>query len=135
MPLAMLALLGPAGAQEPPSSLPAASDTCTECGTIIDIQEISSEREVAKLLPERAPPVGPVLSFSFGDGSPTKPHVGVIGSQRMRDRLTEHHYEVTIRFDNGSYTMMELRDVSGLSEGDRIRVQAGRIELDDSDLP
>jgi hypothetical protein len=114
---------------------PSIGDPCPQCGSIVEIREIEQEREMARLLPERAPPVGPIIRFNFGEGSDHKPHVGAIGSKPMRDYLTERHYEVTIRFDDGRFGFIELPVASGLKVGDRIRLRQGRIEPDDSDLP
>jgi hypothetical protein len=116
-------------AQEPSVRAP-----CPECGTIISIREIKSEREVAKLLPERAPPVGPVIQFSLGEGS-DKPRVGGMGDEQMRERLSERHYEITIRFDDERYGLFQVPDASAFMVGDRVHVHQGRIQQYDSDLP
>jgi hypothetical protein len=115
-------------AQEP--SIPA---PCPECGTIISIREIRTEREAAKLLPERAPPVGPVIQFSLGDSD--KPRVGGVGDEQMRERLSQRRYEVTIRFQDERYGLFEVPDASAFMVGDRVHVHQGRIEQYDSDVP
>lgn len=136
LPVAILALTFGAPAQEAEGpDLPSVKDRCPECATIVDIREIDQEREMARLLPERAPPVGPVIRFSFGEGSSHKPQVGAIGNEKMRDYLTERRYEITVRFDDERYGLIELQDASALKVGDRVRVHHGRIEPDDRDLP
>lgn len=114
---------------------PSVMSPCPECGTIIDIREIASEREMAKLLPERAPPVGPVIRFNLGEGADSKPRVGAVGSEQMRGYLTERHYEVTIRYEDGRYGLITIPDASSYQVGDRIHIHKGRIEPDDRDLP
>jgi hypothetical protein len=117
-----------AHAQEPSVRAP-----CPECGTIISIREIRTEREAARLLPERAPSVGPFIQFSLGDLN--KPRVGGVGDEQMRERLSQRRYEVTIRFDDERYGLVEVSDASAFMVGDRVHVHQGRIEHYDIDFP
>jgi hypothetical protein len=75
------------------------------------------------------PRVGPVFGMTFGPGQETRTFVGAAGSQTMRQRLLEIVYEVTLRFDDGRYGLLELNDVSRFRVGDHVRVVDNQLEL------
>ncbi len=103
---------------------------CRECGVIAGIRELQREREAARTLAERLPPVGPVFSFSFGGDAPARHFfVGAVGSQEMRDSLIDISYEVTVRFNDGRYGVVETRDGVDLRVGDPVKVIRNKIEL------
>ena len=103
---------------------------CRECGVITSIREIQTERAAASTITERLPPVGPVFGFTFGGDQPTKGFVGAVGSQEMRDRLTEISYEVIVRYNDGRYGVIETRYGADLRVGDPVKVDRNKIELD-----
>jgi hypothetical protein len=116
--------------QQPGSAVGASASQCRECGVVTGIRELQHERESARTVTERLPPVGPVFSFSFGGDAQTKqPFVGAVGSQEMRDSLVEISYEVTVRFNDGRYGMVETRDGADLRVGDPVKVINNKIEL------
>jgi len=119
-------------AQQEPGSDAAGTgkSQCRECGVIAGIRELQREREAARTLAERLPPVGPVFSFSFGGDAPAKHFfVGAVGDQEMRDSLVEISYEVTVRFNDGRYRVVETRDGVDLRIGDPVKVINNKIEL------
>ena len=119
-------------AQQEPGSDAAgtAKSQCRECGVVTAIRELQREREAARTLAERLPPVGPVFSFSFGGDAPAKHFfVGAVGNQEMRDSLVEISYEVTVRFNDGRYRVVETRDGVDLRVGDPVKVVNNKIEL------
>lgn len=107
----------------------AGTSQCRECGVVSGIREVQRERESARTLTERLPPVGPVFGFTFGGDAPVKQFVGAVGNQEMRDRLVEISYEVTVRFNDGRYSVLETRDGADLRVGDPVKVINNRIEL------
>ena len=123
-----LGAMGSLCAQQKPDS---GAAQCGECGMISGIRELQRERESARTLSERLPPVGPVFSFSFGGGdTPSNDiFVGAVGNKEMRDRLVEISYEVTVRFNDGRYRVMETRDGADLRVGDPVKVVNNKIEL------
>ncbi len=127
-----LGVTGYVCAQQQPGSVAAAagSSECRECGVVTGIREVQRERESARTLNERLPPVGPVFSFSFGGDAPkNNVFVGAVGNQEMRDRLIEISYEVTVRFSDGRYGLVETRDGADLRVGDPVKVINNKIEL------
>ncbi|HKQ23599.1 MAG TPA: hypothetical protein VJT81_04050 [Burkholderiales bacterium] len=119
------------GQQEPGSnSAGTAASQCRECGVISSIRELQREREAARTLTEGLPPVGPMFSFSFGGEAPAKHvFVGAVGNREMRDSLVEISYEVTVRFNDGRYGVVETRNGADLRVGDPVKVVNNKIEL------
>jgi outer membrane lipoprotein SlyB len=117
---------------------PKAGEPCERCGVIRSIKEISLQRPVnvpqelggdpGYSGPGDNMPVGAVISLPFGPGS-SKAYVGGVGTPEMRERFSATEYEITIRLDDGGYTMVQRRDGLAYQVGDRVRVQGTQIEL------
>lgn len=130
--LSLACVLGAAGhlvAQQDPSG-PPRDPSCRECGVITSVRELQQERASASTVTQRLPPVGPVFGFTFGGDAPVKGFVGAVGNQEMRDRLTEISYEVTVRYNDGRYGLVDTRYGADLRVGDRVKVDRNNIELD-----
>lgn len=120
-------------ADTPPaaSSAPARQTiVCHECGMIYNIRQL--ERPVAperKVLPDimSSPREGgmgsatqPVPLFTFGGGS---------GAQRVKPGpTTRTSWEITIRYDNGSFGFVNVDTEPGFAVGDRVRFVESVIE-------
>jgi len=118
---------------------PKPGEPCERCGVIRSIKEITLQRPVnvpdqfqsdssAFGGPGSANPVGAVIYVPLGGGT-DKPFVGGVGTPEMRKRFSETAYEITIRLDNGGYTMVQRRDGLAYRVGDRVRVEGTQIEL------
>jgi hypothetical protein len=117
---------------------PKPGEPCNACGVIRSIKEItvgssfnvpqqySGEPGASGL--SGTVPVGAVISIPFGPGS-DQPYVGGVGTPEMRKRFSETAYEITIRLDNGGYTMVQRRDGLAYHVGDRVKVQGTQLEL------
>ena len=70
--------------------------------------------------------VGAVVALPLSGGNP---YVGGVGTPEMRERFTEITYEVTIRLDNGNFTMVQRSDGASFQVGDRVRVRGIQLEL------
>jgi len=117
-------------AQQEPGSVGAGAVQCRECGVVTGIRELQHERESARTITGRLPPVGPVFGFTFGGDAPKNNFfVGAVGSKEMRDRLVEISYEVTVRFNDGREAVVETRDGVDLRVGDPVKVINNKIEL------
>jgi uncharacterized OB-fold protein len=46
----------------------------------------------------------------------------------MQQRLIEISYEITVRFDDGRFGLIEQEDPDDLRAGDRVKVVKGRVE-------
>jgi len=125
-----LGVTGYLRAQQDPPPSGGKSVSCRECGVITSIRERQQERAAASTITEGLPPVGPVFGFTFGGDAPVKGFVGAVGNKEMRDRLTEISYEVTVRYNDGRYGVLETRYGADLRVGDRVKVIQNKIELD-----
>jgi hypothetical protein len=103
---------------------------CRECGVITSIRERQQERADTRTITQGLPPVGPMFGFTFGGDAPVKGFVGAVGNREMRDRLSEISYEVTVRYNDGRYGVLETRDGADLRVGDRVKVIDNKIDLD-----
>jgi hypothetical protein len=117
--------------------------TCTDCGVVRNIRSVEREKQAPdrqispymtsdQYLSTRRysePMVGPVFGMTFGPGQETRTFVGAAGSSTMRDRLLEIIYEVTVRYDDGRYGLVELSDASRFRVGDRVRVVDNQLQL------
>ena len=117
-------------AQQEPGGVGAGAAQCQECGVVTGIRELQHERESARTLAGRLPPVGPVFGFTFGGDTPKNNFfVGAVGSKEMRDRLVEISYEVSVRYNDGREAVVETRDGVDLRVGDPVKVINNKIEL------
>ncbi len=123
-----------------PKQQPSATATCRDCGVVRSIREIRTERkrpsntyinspEYQQARPfDQQPLVGPAISFSWGGGSQTQARVGAVGSPEMQQRFIEISYEITVRFDDGRYGLIEQPDADNLLVGDRVKVVKGLVQ-------
>jgi hypothetical protein len=114
---------------------------CVDCAVIRSIRQIERERPAREMpsyigspqyLESRQysqPQVGPVLGIRWGSGQESETYVGAAGSETMRRRILEISYEVTVRFDDGRFSRLELQDVGDARVGDRVRVVDQRLEV------
>jgi hypothetical protein len=132
----------PATETAAPAARPGTAGDCTNCGAVRSIRSIERERaagrEISPYMTSEQyldtrrysePRVGPVFGMTFGHGQETRTFVGAAGSSTMRQRILEIVYEVTVRFDDGRYGMVEMNDASGYRVGDRVRVVDNALEL------
>jgi len=119
----------------------AAAATCRDCGVVRTIREIRTERKTPRqdtyvssqqYLQSRPfdqqPLIGPAVSFSWGGKTETQARVGAVGSPEMQQRLIELSYEITVRFDDGRYGLIEQADQGDLRVGDRVKLVKGTLE-------
>jgi len=122
----------------PPGTL---KGECIDCGVVRSIRTIETERRTQREIPSymtssqyldtrrySQPYVGPVVGVTFGPGQSTQSFVGAAGSPSMRQRMLEISYEVTVRYDDGRFGLIEQSDVDRLRVGDRVRVVSNRVE-------
>jgi len=143
---AVLLLVTNAFAADEPSAQPKTqvgpTTTCRDCGVVRSTREIRTERKgssrpdayisSSQYLQSRPfdqqPLVGPAFTLSWGAKGQTEARVGAVGSPEMQQRLIELSYEITVRFDDGRYGLIEQADPEDLRPGDRVRVVSGRVE-------
>jgi len=118
--LAFAALAAAAQAQTPVS--PAAA-RCPDCGEIRSIKRVESGAKAAEA-EERKGPSGFVANIPF-DGR--KPKVGSSTELSREQRPATVTYEVVVRLEDGRLRLVLQDDVGGLREGDKVKVEQGRV--------
>jgi hypothetical protein len=134
-------MLAAEDANAQPKPQRSATATCRDCGVVRTIREIRTERKTSRqdtyvssqeYLQSRPfdqqPLVGPAISFSWGGKTETQARVGAVGSPEMQQRFVEISYEITVRFDDGRYGLIEQSDQGDLRVGDRVRLVKGTLE-------
>lgn len=115
---------------------------CTDCAVVRRIRSVERERDPGREISPymtseqyrdtrrySEPVVGPVFGVTFGSGQETRTFVGAAGSATMRQRILDIVYEVTLRYEDGRYGLVELPDASRFRVGDRVRVAGNQLEL------
>ena len=78
---------------------------------------------------EDTPPVGAVVSRSFGSGSNTeKWRFGAAGTPEMQADLARTRFEVVVQMDDGERRTFAVPDISGLRPGQRVSVRSGELQ-------
>lgn len=126
--------------REPPRTTVKPGEPCERCGTVRSIREVRVSRPVPVPRAFQNDPldqgpgstvvIGAVVALPLGgDPDKNKPFIGGVGTPEMRERFTESTYEVTIRLDDGGYTMVQRADGASFRVGDRVRVRGTQLEL------
>jgi|1185.fasta_scaffold66322_2 hypothetical protein len=119
----LLAAAPLAAAQSPPipsTTVPNAG--CADCGVIRSVRTVVKKEPLAAA--DQAKPSGLVATVPLGGGKMQ------VGSSTKLGRDVEHTstvYELIVRYDNGRYTTMTLDDPGDWKEGDRVRVDKGKL--------
>ena len=79
---------------------------------------------------EETPPVGAVVSRSFGKGSgeQQKWRFGAAGTPDMQERLARTGFDVVVVMADGERRTFRVSDVAGLRPGQRVIVRGGELE-------
>jgi hypothetical protein len=113
---------------------------CVDCGVVRAIREIRTEREAKRpdmyvsspqyrdTLPAELPRIGPAISLSWGAGERPRTQIGAIGTPGMNRRYIDITYEVSVRFDDGRYGLIEQDDIGEVHVGDRVILVNRRVE-------
>ena len=106
----------------PPPSTTVPKGGCADCGVIRSIRPITKKEPTPPA--EQAKPSGLVATVPLGGGKVQ------VGSSTKLGRDVEHTstvYEVIVRYDDGRYTMVMLDEQGDWKEGDKVRVEKGKL--------
>jgi len=121
-------------------ALTAWAQTCTVCGQVRAIREVSAARPTtadARRAPaavgtssglDTSPVVGTVARFEFDSGRPESWHLGAAGTPEMQLRLGEIYYEVSVVMDGGERRTVQRRDGNRFHVGQRVALRSGELE-------
>jgi len=126
------------GAERKP--LAGVTTNCLDCGVVRAIREVRTEREAPRpdvyvsspqyrdTMPAELPRIGPAISMTWGAGERTRTQIGAFGTPEMKHRYIDVTYEVSVRFDDGRFGLIEQDEVGDLREGDRVIVLKRKVE-------
>jgi hypothetical protein len=113
---------------------------CTDCGVVRTIRELRTEREVQRpdvytsspqykdTLPAELPRIGPAFSLSWGAEERPRTQIGAVGTPEMKHRYIDITYEVTVKFDDGRFALIEQNEIDDIRPGDRVIVIRKRVQ-------
>jgi hypothetical protein len=126
--LAFAALANPAVAQTAPPTPsvvrvpPPAS--CAECGVVRSVKRVEKAQQITAQ--ERKSTAGFEASLPIGGGKPT---VGSSTDVRAELNPPVVTYEVVVRLDDGRFQVVVQDDAESLREGDKVKIERGRVQL------
>lgn len=104
----------------PTTTVPKGS--CAECGVIRSVRPVTKKEPAQPA--DQAKPSGLVATVPLGGGKMQ------VGSSTKLGRDVERAstvYEVIVRYDDGRYTMVMLDEPGEWKEGDKVRIEKGRL--------
>jgi outer membrane lipoprotein SlyB len=112
--------------QAPSSVLKPKAATCAECGVVRSVKRIeAATRPTAQ---ERESTAGFVASVPLGGG---KSSVGSVTDVRREATPPVVSYEIVVRLDDGRFQVVTQADAGSLREGDKVRIDRGKVVLRD----
>lgn len=107
---------------------------CDECGVIESVREIKQPGEGSGLGAVGGAVVGGLVGHQFGggDGKKVTTAAGAIGGalaghQVEKEVKATRSYEITVRLEDGSSTVVHSANAPGWQTGDKVRVVNGEI--------
>ena len=123
----LLAALATGAAAQGTPKIPATLDapaamTCAECGVVRSVKRKESTSPITA--EERKSTAGFVASVPFGGGKPT---VGSSSDVRSELKPPVVTWEIVVRLDNGNFQVVTQSDAEDLREGDKVRIDRGKV--------
>ena len=139
-PFAVLFLavtLHPAPAFAQPAAGSVFQESCPTCGVVRSVKRVESEQRATMAEREAAgdfagsSPLGGtgpglVANVPLGGGGST---LGSSTDLRRETKPATVSYEIVVRLDDGRFQLVRQDDPQGLREGDKVRIEEGRIVL------
>jgi len=117
-----------ASAQTPPpaSAAPrsAVAASCEGCGVVRSVKRVEKSQPITAQ--ERKSTAGLVASVPLGGG---KPSVGSATDVRNEQKPPTVTYEIVVRLDDGRFQLVTQDDAGDLREGDKVRLDRGKVVL------
>lgn len=111
-----------------------AAPACAECGTVLAVTPVVIQEQPSGLGAVGGAVLGGVVGHQLGNGrgQDAMTAVGAVGGALAGNRLEQQqrqrtHYEVSLRMEDGSRRSLKLASAPGVANGDRVRVENGRL--------
>ena len=98
--------------------------TCAECGVVRSVKRVESKPRITAQ--DREANQGLVANIPF-DGS--KPTIGSSTKLAREEKPPIVNYEIVVRLDDGRFQIVMQEEIDGLHEGDKVRVDRGKVVL------
>jgi hypothetical protein len=119
--LALVAAASAAGALA--QSVPASPGSCADCGTVTMVRSVT--QELRPRPSDKGEPSGLVATVPLGGGSIQAGSSTRIGKEAPN---VSTRWEVAVLLDDGRYRLVTQDSRPAFDKGDRVRVQAGKLE-------
>lgn len=113
---------------------PGYSNNCRDCGTVENVREITQEGQGSGIGAVAGGVLGGVLGHQVGGGRgrDVATVAGALGgayagNEIEKSKRSSHHYQITVRMDNGTTQTITESQPPMWRNGDRVRVGNGRI--------
>jgi hypothetical protein len=124
--LPALALLAAQAMPTVSAQAPAGSvfqESCPTCGVVRSVKRVERETPART---EQESPAGLVASVPLGGGPVA---AGSATDVRREQQPPAVSYEIVVRLDDGRFQLVRQDDSHGLREGDKVRIDAGKVTL------
>ncbi len=124
--LPALALLAAQAMPTVSAQAPAGSvfqESCPACGVVYSVKRVEKQTPART---EQESPAGIVASVPLGGGPVT---AGSATDVRRELQPPAASYEIVVRLDDGRFQLVRQDDSHGLREGDKVRIDAGKVTL------
>lgn len=101
-----------------------ATAACAECGVVRSVKRVEAAPRPAA--PDSKGTPGYVASIPLGGG---KPSVGSSTDVRREQNPPAVSFEIVVRLDDGRYQLVRQDDPGGLREGDKVKIERGKVVL------
>jgi outer membrane lipoprotein SlyB len=122
-------------AKSPVPAAAVAAASCAECGVIQSVREFDAKGEGSGLGAAGGAVVGGVLGNQVGSGNTNKVMtvVGAVGGAVAGNEIEKRakatkHYEVTVRFNDGTSRVITEASAPSWRSGDKVKVVNGVIQ-------
>jgi len=96
--------------------------TCAECGVVRSVKRVEKTARITAK--ERESTAGFVAQMPIGGD---KPVVGSATDAREQLKPPVVSFEVVVRLDDGRFQLVVQDDAAGLREGDKVRIDRGKV--------
>lgn len=98
--------------------------TCAECGVVRSVKRVETKPRITAQ--DREANQGLVANIPLHGGKPT---IGSSTKLAREEKPPLVNYEIVVRLDDGRFQIVMQEESDGLHEGDKVRVDRGKVVL------